>query len=237
MQLFYSPDIEKESTSFTFNKEESRHIVRVLRKKEGDILHMTNGKGYLIKAEISIANDKRCLVNITSVKKQQKTWNYHLHIAIAPTKMNDRYEWFLEKATEIGIDEITPIICDHSERKTIKTERMQKVLISAMKQSLKFDLPKLNKAVNFSEFINIDSNAIKFIAHCENPDQNNTLKKLIQPNQNMIVLIGPEGDFSPKEITNALQHHFIPLSLGASRLRTETAGVVVCNTTSVINEK
>jgi len=185
MQLFYSPDIDKKTQNFTFNKEESRHIIRVLRKKEEDILFITNGKGFLIKAEINHANDKKCMVQILSFEKQPKTWNYHLHIAIAPTKMNDRFEWFLEKATEIGIDEITPIICDNSERKVLKTERMQKVLVSAMKQSLKFKL----------------------------------------------------GDFSTKEISLALQHQFIPLSLGSSRLRTETAGIVACSSISIINKK
>ena len=237
MQLFYSPDIVSTSQNFIFNKEESRHIIRVLRKKEGDLLHITNGKGYLITAEISHANEKKCLVHIISFEKQQKTWDYNLHIAIAPTKMNDRFEWFLEKATEIGIDEITPIICDNSERKVLKTERMQKVLVSAMKQSLKFNLPKLNEPVKFSEIVSLNFNGTKFIAHCEDPDQKNTLKNLLKPNQNILVLIGPEGDFSPKEITKALQHKFIALSLGSSRLRTETAGIVVCNSVSVINEK
>ena len=237
MQLFYSPNIDKESQIYTFNKEESRHIIRVLRKKEGDFLHITNGKGFLINAEINHANDKKCMVSILSFEKQPKTWNYYLHIAIAPTKMNDRFEWFIEKATEIGIDEITPIICDNSERRILKTERVQKVLISAMKQSLKFNLPKLNKPVKFSEIINTSFEGNKFIAHCEDPNQKNTLKNLLKPDQNTLVLIGPEGDFSPKEISLSLQHKFIPLSLGSSRLRTETAGIVVCNTISVINEK
>jgi len=237
MQLFYSPDIDKKTIHFSFSKEESRHIIRVLRKKEGDILHITNGKGYLFRAEINHANEKKCMVNILRVEKHQKTWNYYLHIAIAPTKMNDRFEWFLEKATEIGIDEITPIICDNSERKILKTDRMQKVLVSAMKQSLKYNLPKLNEPVKFPNILTTNSSVVKFIAHCDDPDQKNTLKKLLDPDQDILVLIGPEGDFSPKEITNALQHKFIPLSLGASRLRTETAGIVVCNILSVINEK
>ncbi len=237
MQLFYSPDINNETQNFTFTKEEGRHIVRVLRKKEEDLLYITNGKGFFFKVQIVNANDKKCLVKIISFEEREKNWNYHLHIAIAPTKMNDRFEWFLEKATEIGIDEITPIICDNSERKVLKTERMQKVLISAMKQSLKFNLPKLNKPVKFSKIVSSNFNGIKFIAHCEDPDQKNTLKNLIKPDQNILVLIGPEGDFSLIEITKALQHQFIPLSLGSSRLRTETAGIVACSSISVINEK
>lgn len=237
MQLFYNPDINSSITEFFFNKEEGRHIVRVLRKKEGDLLYITNGKGFLFKVQIIHANDKKCLVKIISFEEKEKNWNYHLHIAIAPTKMNDRFEWFLEKATEIGIDEITPIICDNSERKVLKTERMQKVLVSAMKQSLKFELPKLNEAIKFSEFIQTNSADIKFIAHCEDPDQKNTIKNLVKPNKNILILIGPEGDFSTKEISFALQHQFIPLSLGSSRLRTETAGIIACSSVSVINEK
>lgn len=237
MQLFYNPDINSSIPEFIFNKEEGRHIVRVLRKKEGDLLYITNGKGFLFKVQIIHANDKKCMVRIISFEEKEKSWNYHLHIAIAPTKMNDRFEWFLEKATEIGIDEITPIICDNSERKVLKTERMQKVLVSAMKQSLKFELPKLNEAIKFSEFIQTNSADIKLIAHCEDPDQKNTIKNLVKPNKNILILIGPEGDFSTKEISFALQHKFIPLSLGSSRLRTETAGIVACSSISVINEK
>ncbi len=236
MQLFYNPNITLSTTSFTFDKEESRHIVRVLRKRENDLLQITNGNGILFNAKIISANDKKCSIQIISHKVKQKPWNYNIHIAIAPTKMNDRFEWFIEKATEIGIDEITPIICENSERKVIKLERLQKVLVSAMKQSLKYQIPKLNQPVKFSEILNTQSETVKLIAHCEDSDKKNFLQNLIKPNQNVLILIGPEGDFSVKEITKALQHKFIPLSLGASRLRTETAGIVVCNTISVINE-
>jgi len=235
MQLFFNPDINSSITEFTFNKEESNHIVRVLRKKEGDHLYITNGNGFLFKVKIIIANDKKCLAQIISSEEETKNWEYHLHIAIAPTKINDRFEWFLEKATEIGIDEITPIICDNSERKVIKLERMQKVLVSAVKQSLKYQVPKLNTPLKFSEFIKKDFKGIKLIAHCED-SKKNTLKSLIQNKQTITVLIGPEGDFSLKEIELALQHQYIPLSLGKSRLRTETAGIVVCNAVSIINE-
>ncbi len=233
MQLFYNPNIDIDTTEFTFNKEESRHIIRVLRKKEGDSLHLTNGKGFLFLAKILNASDKKCTINMISFEEKSKPWDYYLHIAIAPTKMNERYEWFLEKATEIGIDEITPIICDHSERKVIKQERMLKVIVSAMKQSLKFRLPKFNDPIPFSEFIQNELEGVKFIAHCENTDKK-MLNKQIKNSDNITVLIGPEGDFSTKEITKALQHKFIPLSLGESRLRTETAGIVACNTISVL---
>ena len=233
MQLFYNPNLSNTTSQFTFDKDESRHIIRVLRKKDGDHVHLTNGKGFFFIAEIIFANDKRCTVKIISSEAQKKQWNYKLHIAIAPTKMNERYEWFLEKATEIGIDEITPIICDNSERKIIKLERMQKVIVSAMKQSLKYHMPKLNKPVPFSEFIQKDFQGIKFIAHCEDSDKK-TLNNQINNSDDFTVLIGPEGDFSTKEISKALQHEFIPLSLGESRLRTETAGIVACNTLSVL---
>jgi len=154
MQLFYNSEITKTNQHFTFDKTESRHIVRVLRKKEGDEIFITNGLGDLFISKIEIASDKRCLVKILESKSQRKPWNYYLHIAIAPTKLNDRFEWFLEKATEIGIDEITPIICKHSERKVLKLDRMEKIVHSAAKQSLKYHLPKLNEPVTFKEFIN-----------------------------------------------------------------------------------
>ena len=171
MQLFYNPSISTESKSFSFDKEESRHIIRVLRKTTGDELFLTNGKGQFFKAIILQANDKKCVADIVTCEDRHKTWDYELHIAIAPTKMNDRFEWFLEKATEIGVDEITPIICDRSERKQVKTERMKKVVISAMKQSLKFRLPKVNEAVRFKDFIKKNEWNLGLIAHCQEEDK------------------------------------------------------------------
>ena len=235
MQLFYNPDINLSTNNFSFDKNESRHIIKVLRKKERDQLQITNGKGMLFNSEIINANDKKCAIQIISAELQPKPWTYHLHIAIAPTKMNDRYEWFLEKATEIGIDEITPIICDKSERKKIKTDRYKKVIVSAMKQSLKFQLPKLNDPIRYSEFIKKDFKGSRLIAHCNKTDRQ-TLKQESVTNNIITVLIGPEGDFSAKEINAALQHKFIPLSLGKSRLRTETAGIVVCNAISILKD-
>ncbi|MCF6346769.1 MAG: 16S rRNA (uracil(1498)-N(3))-methyltransferase [Flavobacteriaceae bacterium] len=234
MQLFYNANIT-DTKQFTFDKTESRHIVRVLRKKTGDQLFITNGKGLLFNSEISIANDKKCLVTIIKVDKKPKPWNYHLHIAIAPTKSMDRYEWFLEKATEIGIDEITPLLCDHSERKILKAERLEKIIESAMKQSLKFHLPKLNPLIKFSDFINHDFDSNLYIAHCEKANKQ-TLKSVLLPNQKITILIGPEGDFSSSEIEKAIQQNFTPISLGESRLRTETAGVVATQMVSFINQ-
>lgn len=235
MQLFYNPHIESSTKHFTFDKIESRHIVKVLRKTEGDFLNLTNGKGILFKAQIVIANEKKCLVDIVSEEKKSKPWNYYLHIAIAPTKNNDRLEWFLEKATEIGVDEITPIICDHSERKIIKKERLEKVVISAMKQSLKFNLPKLNDTISFSQFVNQDNKGDLFIAHCEETDKK-SLKSQLVSNQNLTIFIGPEGDFSTKEIALALENKFIAVTLGESRLRTETAGVSAVHSVAFYNE-
>ena len=235
MQLFYSTEITENTSSFTFDKTESRHIVRVLRKKEGDILQITNGKGFLFTAEISVASDKRCIVNITSLVQKKKSWNYHLHIAVAPTKLNDRMEWFLEKATEIGIDEITPIICHHSERKVIKKERFEKIVLSAMKQSLKFHLPKVNEAINFKEFMKTNPTGNLFIAHCEEQEKK-SFKHEIKPSSDITILIGPEGDFSPAEIELALQKKYTPVTLGESRLRTETAALVACHSVAFVNE-
>jgi 16S rRNA (uracil1498-N3)-methyltransferase len=235
MQLFYNPSINSDATQFTFDKVESRHIVKVLRKKEGDTLYITNGNGFLFTAEVLFANDKKCSVQIIKTEKKKKPWNYYLHIAIAPTKNNDRLEWFLEKATEIGIDEITPIICKHSERKVVKEERLEKVIVSAMKQSLKFQLPKLNKTTSYSDFIKQDFNGDTFIAHCEETDKK-LLKNELKPKQKITLLIGPEGDFSTKEIETALVNKFIPVSLGESRLRTETAGVVTAQSIAFFNE-
>ncbi len=225
MQLFF---IENPESEIVLSKEESKHATKVLRKKEGDILNFTDGKGGFYKAEITIADTKKCRLQIISSEQKPKQHNYHLHIAIAPTKNMDRYEWFLEKATEIGIDEITPIMCDHSERKVLKTERCNRILLSAMKQSLKFHLPKLNKAITLKDFLKQDFEGNKYIAHCED-EEKTELRKEEKANKTT-VLIGPEGDFSPAEIEIALQNQFKAVSLGNSRLRNETAGLVAVHT-------
>lgn len=234
MQLFYNPDISEKSNTFSFPKDESRHIIKVLRKKTGDTLHITNGKGYLFTAEITIADQKNCVVNIINSVFKKPT-DYQLHLAVAPTKMNDRYEWFLEKATEIGITSITPIYCDHSERKKIKTDRFEKILQSAMKQSLHLYLPILNEPISFKDYINQDFSGDLFIAHCEETDKK-SLKNEIKPNTETTILIGPEGDFSVNEIETAIKNKFIPVTLGNTRLRTETAAIVACHSAAFINE-
>jgi 16S rRNA (uracil1498-N3)-methyltransferase len=234
MQLFYFKDISESSTSFHFDKEESKHITKVLRKKEGDILFVTNGLGFLFTTEITIASDSKCTIKINSFEKSE-TPKSRLHLAVAPTKMNDRYEWFLEKATEIGIHEITPIICEHSERKIIKTERFEKLLISAMKQSNQYFLPQFNEPIALKSFLKKEFKGQKFIAHCEET-QKQSLKTKLQKEEDVLILIGPEGDFSSKEIELALENNYIPVSLGNTRLRTETAAVVACHSVVFTNE-
>lgn len=234
MQLFYNPNINETSDGFSFDKEESGHIVKVLRKKEGDILFVTNGLGFLFKTEITMASEKKCTVRVVGFERVAHP-KYRLHLAVAPTKMNDRYEWFLEKATEIGIAEITPLICDHSERKVIKTERFDKIILSAMKQSLHTFLPKLNAPMTFKEFMKNIPDGQKFIAHCAETERI-SLKSAAKPGHNVTLLIGPEGDFSANEITTALANQYIPVTLGDTRLRTETAAVVACHSIVFINE-
>lgn len=234
MQLFYNPNINSDTKNFFFDKEESKHIVKVLRKKDTDILYVTNGLGFLFITKITLASDSKCTVEIVEVIKNDVPKN-HLHIAIAPTKMNDRFEWFLEKATEIGIQEISPIICEHSERKQLKTDRFEKIIQSAMKQSNQLFLPKLNEPILFKEFISQDFEGQKLIAHCED-NEKKMLKNILEINQKVTILIGPEGDFSIKEIENAIKNNYIPISLGNTRLRTETAGIVACNLVNFLNE-
>jgi len=233
MQLFYNPSLEEDTAAFTFSEEESKHIVRVLRKKETDTVFITNGKGLLFTAEIQIANAKRCKAQIINCQKNHRKKNW-LHLAVAPTKNNDRYEWFLEKATEIGIDEITPIICENSERKVIKKERLEKVVQAAMKQSLQTFLPKINDPLRYKDFIKKELTGLLFIAHCEE-EEKVELKRRAPADKDITLLIGPEGDFSTKEIKLAYQANFLPVSLGKNRLRTETAALVACTTIAIIN--
>ncbi|MGB3343495.1 MAG: 16S rRNA (uracil(1498)-N(3))-methyltransferase [Aequorivita sp.] len=236
MQLFYNPNIIDTTEEVTFDKEESRHIIKVLRMDEGDTFKITNGKGSFFEAKIVNANPKACVVMILS-EEIQKPLPYQLHLVVAPTKLNDRYEWFLEKTTEIGVSEITPIICDHSERKVIKAERYEKILQSAMKQSLKGYLPVLNEAVSFGEFLKLENkyDDLKCIAHCEETDKK-SLKSVLLPNKRTTILIGPEGDFSSDEIELAKKNGYIPVTLGESRLRTETAAIVACHSVAFVNE-
>ena len=233
MHVFYTPDI---STQAELPAEEAQHCTRVLRLSQGDEITLTDGKGHFYKAEITAANNKRCMVAIKETIYQEPLWPCHLHIAVAPTKNMDRNEWFAEKATEIGFDELTFLNCRFSERRVIKSERIEKILVSGIKQSLKAHLPKLNEMMDFDAFIEQDFPGQKFIAHCYESEKP-LLKNVIRKGEDALVLIGPEGDFSPEEVEKALTKGFVPISLGKSRLRTETAALVACCTMNQANEE
>lgn len=232
MNLFYSPDIIEPITKLS--EEESKHIVRVLRKKVGDTIFFTDGSGNNYKCIITDANPKACTIEITEKKTGNDKRDYLLHIAIAPTKNIARFEWFLEKSTEIGIDTIIPVICSHSERKDVKVERLNKVVTSAMKQSLKSFHPVLTDKMSFKELVDLPFEGTKFIAYIDD-DVTLELSKAYTSGQNALVLIGPEGDFSKEELQLAIEKGFTPISLGTSRLRTETAGIVACHTINLMN--
>lgn len=232
MHVFYTPDIQ---TRAELPEEEAQHCTRVLRLTAGDEITLTDGKGNFYRAEISAATHKRCLVSILETRFQPPLWPGHLHIALAPTKNMDRNEWFAEKATEIGLDELTFLNCRFSERKVIKTERVEKILVSAIKQSLKARLPRLNGMTDFDALIGRDFAGQKFIAHCYEGEKP-LLKEAFRKGEDALVLIGPEGDFSEEEVKKAIERGFTPISLGQSRLRTETAALVACHTLSLMNQ-
>ena len=232
MNLFYTPDIASEI--YSLNEDESRHCARVLRLQKDDIIFLTNGKGTLYKAAIADDNPKKCIVHVTEVFENYKKRNYHLHIAIAPTKNIDRIEWFLEKATEIGIDEITPLICKHSERRNVNAERLNKIISSAMKQSLKAYHPMLNPEMKFNEFVSKEFQMKKFICHYG--EENINLKDIYDHGNDALILIGPEGDFDDDEIIKAKENNFVQINLGDNRYRTETAALMACHTIHLLNE-
>jgi 16S rRNA (uracil1498-N3)-methyltransferase len=230
MNLFYQPRIEEGVQHL--DAEESRHATKVLRMVKGDELHLTNGKGFLYTCRITDADSKKCsfeIVDRTNLKKR----GFQIHIAIALTKNIDRIEWFVEKATEIGIDEISFILCQNSERKHINLERIEKIAVSAMKQSGQTWLPKISPLLPFKEITKLQASQ-KFIAFVDKQNPNH-LKSLASVNGNYLVLIGPEGDFREEELSLALINDFKKVSLGSNRLRTETAGIVACQVLNLIN--
>lgn len=233
MNIFYFSDLS--GGTIELNEEESKHCIKVLRQQKGDKVLLMNGKGSIFEAVIKIPDSKSCKLEILSEKGGQNTRPYHLTIAIAPTKNIDRYEWFIEKSTEIGIDRIVPLICKHSERKDVKLDRLSKILLSAMKQSGQLFLPALAKPISFKELIEQPFSGDKMIAHCDSGDKK-SLKSSICPGNDVLVLIGPEGDFDSNEIKQAIEKGFIPVSMGESRLRTETAGIVACHTVCLVNQ-
>jgi len=231
VNLFYAPDIG--GHIYSLNKDDSNHLVRVFRARKGDTVYLTDGKGTFYECIVTNPDPKKCEVEVSDKTSGKDERKFLLQIAIAPTKNISRFEWFLEKSTEIGIDVITPLLCDHSERKMTKPDRLTRVLIAAMKQSLKSYLPVLNELTGFNDFVKRPFKGQKFIAYVN--DHTNELFDICRPDTDTLVLIGPEGDFSKEEITEALDHGFIPVQLGPSRLRTETAGVVACHTVNLIN--
>lgn len=232
MYLFYTPQIvgtaDEIGKTYSLDEEESCHCVRVLRYTRGDEILLTNGQGMTYTAVITNPHPKHCEFEVRTAEKQSKHHSNYIHIAIAPTKNVERIEWFVEKCTEIGVDEITPLLCRFSERKQLRIDRLQKIILSAAKQSLTPYLPKLNEMTDCTEFIRRTEEETRFIAHCYKEDKRD-LRNEIKPGKSVVVMIGPEGDFSEQEIAEALQHNFVPVSLGDSRLRTETAGIVACH--------
>jgi len=233
MHIFYTPDISQ--NTYTLNEEESKHCVRVLRLPIGSLINLVDGKGGFYTAEITSDNPKKVNLTILEVETEFHKRNHYLHIAVAPTKNIDRIEWFLEKATELGIDEITPIITDRSERRVVKEDRLNKVITSAVKQSIKAYHPILNEAISFNKFLNSPLEGEKLIAHCIDNEEKKYISDLVSPHQKYLILIGPEGDFTPEEVNLALNKGFKPLTLGDNRLRTETAALSVCFEINYLN--
>ncbi len=234
MELFYLETISSDMNEVKFSLDESRHIIKVLRKKNSDSIHITNGKGLEWVGEITDSNTRKVTAKKIS-NHVHKNNQANIHISIAPPKSNDRMDWFLEKATEIGISEITPIICDNSERKVIKPLRMKKILVSAIKQSNQFHLPKLNPIITFKQFVEYKYSDIKMIAHCRRGIKKG-LHQISNIQSGLIILIGPEGDFSKREIEIAKENYYTEISLSGQRLRTETAGIVACNSIATLRK-
>ena len=232
MHIFYIPDISGEMIKL--DPDESKHAIRVLRLEKGSVVRAVDGKGGYYTAEIINPDYKNCCLKITGRIQEYEKKKFYLHIGIAPTKSIDRFEWFIEKSAEIGIDEITPLLTEHSERKKSIPDRLEKILISAIKQSVKAYMPKLNGLTNFNDLINDCKPGKKYIDHCTGETKPH-LKDVIQTGSDNLILIGPEGDFSPDEIERANHNGFKSVSLGPSRLRTETAGVVACHIVNLLN--
>lgn len=237
-RYFYVPDAANANELPT---EEAMHALRVLRLKSGDEMFLMDGNGFFYKAEVTLAATKHCMYEIKEKMPQEKTWNGNIHIAMAPTKMMDRTEWFAEKATEIGVDELAFVNCKFSERKVMRTVRLDKIIVSAMKQSRKPWKPQLSPLTPFKDFIHKERSGLKFIAHCyneiESVDLFDTLMKSKGNVDNVTVLIGPEGDFSIDEVKLAIKNGYTPVSLGESRLRTETAALYAAMTAQLVCRK
>ncbi len=234
MIQFFAPDIE---STLTLPESDSQHCVKVLRKQPGDIIEVIDGKGMRFTCRLIDAHQKRARVEIQDRTSIPAFWNGKITIAVAPTKHLDRMEWLVEKLTETGFDTFQPLQCRWSERKELKTERLEKIAVSAMKQSLKGILPAIEPMIPFKRFIKSCRDIPqKFIAHCDSNAERRLLSREYRPGTDTVIAIGPEGDFSPEEVTMALEAGFIPVSLGNARLRTETAALLACHTLHVIQE-
>lgn len=243
--LFYAPEI---AATLTLPEEESQHCVQVLRAQAGEKILVTDGVGTLYECEITNPHRKHCEVCILHSETPEALHEGYVHVAIAPTKNIDRLEWMIEKTTEMGIDEITPILCEHSERKTVNEERLHKIMIAAAKQSLKTAFPRLNPLTSLNDLFASVREEDRFIAHCMSDEEQSSLQANYRPTEgkealwhqirrgkHTLILIGPEGDFSPREVEQALSCGFVPVSLGKARLRTETAGIAACHTAILLN--
>lgn len=234
MQIFYAPDIS--GSVHTLAPGESKHLVRVLRMKQGDIVRLIDGKGNIFEGLISDPDPTGCKIEITSFTSDFEKRGYRLHIAISPLKNPDRFEWFAEKSVEIGIDEITPLICRNTEKTGFRTERINNLIVAAMKQSVRALRPVLNIPVSFGEFIKEESGSKKMIAHCNTSFGREMIASVCRAGDDAVIMIGPEGDFSSDEISLAMEKGYTGIDLGRSRLRTETAGIAACHSVYLINQ-
>lgn len=236
MQLFFADNLD--SDFYTLSEEESKHCIKVLRMRQDDLLHLTDGRGLMATARITDPDPRHCQVMIETRQYDYQRREKRLIVAVAPTKNTARIEWFIEKAVELGIDGIVPIVCDHSERVVIRQERLDKIVVTAMKQSLKAFKPEVKSPISLKQYLTSDEvqhfDGLKLIAHCEG-DQRNPINQVLMPGKDVIMLIGPEGDFSPQEIQLALQQGFIPVTLGNCRLRTETAALYAVVASSFVD--
>lgn len=233
MIQFYCPDIESNPI---LPESDSQHCVRVLRMHEGDALEVVDGLGTRFMCRLIEAHPKRAMVEIVETQRQHQHWPVNITLAVAPTKLNDRMEWLVEKLVEIGINHIVPIRCHHSERKEIKHERLEKIAISAMKQSLKATLPQIDEMMPIHEFLkNIDATQ-RFMGYCDDAVERRLMATSCRPGLDTAILIGPEGDFTPEEVKLSIDSGFVPVTLGESRLRTETAALVSVTNVHLINQ-
>jgi 16S rRNA (uracil1498-N3)-methyltransferase len=234
MQIFYAPDIT--GNTHTLDPNESRHLVRVLRMPKGGNVRLIDGKGGIYEGIISDADQNRCVIEITGKIADFEKRNYRLHLAISPLKNPERFEWLIEKIVEIGVDEITPLICKNTEKPGIKSIRINNIIVSAMKQSLKAKKPILNEPCTFKDFLSLTNHGVRMIAHCNDSIAKNKISDIYSKNENAVILIGPEGDFTKEEIESAIGSGYLSIHLGASRLRTETAGIAACHSIYFLNQ-